>query len=63
MEHEVRFSDGEVQWGRWMANLEFLQLFQSKEDQFVPDGMQVWWALPGMLNNRNKAVTIGENQI
>ena len=42
---QVKFNDGEVQWGEWMTGDELDRFLVDKECEFVPDGLQVWNAL------------------
>ena len=42
---QVKFNDGEVQWGEWMTGGELDRFLADKECEFVPDGLQVWNAL------------------
>ena len=45
----VRFNDGEVQRGRWMSLQDLKVFLEEERGVFVPDGLQVWTALPDML--------------
>ena len=45
---QVKFNDGEVQWGEWMTGDELDRFLAVKECEFVPDGLQVWNALAGL---------------
>ena len=45
---ELRFNDGEVEWGQWMTHEELQRLLDDSRSRFVPDGLQVWEALPTM---------------
>jgi hypothetical protein len=46
----ITFQDGEIEWGEW-ATLDTLNnMLRDREKEFVPDGMQVWDALPSMIN-------------
>ena len=51
MEDKIQFNDGEVQWGKWLTLNELNVMLAEKEDQFVPDGMQVWHCLPKIMKN------------
>jgi hypothetical protein len=45
----ITFQDGEIEWGEW-ATLDTLNsMLRDHEKEFVPDGMQVWDALPSMI--------------
>jgi NUDIX domain len=45
----ITFQDGEIEWGEW-ATLDTLNsMLRDREKEFVPDGMQVWDALPSMI--------------
>lgn len=43
---EIIFADGEIQSGTWMAIDKLNTFIQKKYEQFVPDGLLVWKALP-----------------
>ena len=46
----ITFQDGEIEWGEW-ATLDALNsMLRDREKEFVPDGMQVWDAIPSMIN-------------
>jgi isopentenyldiphosphate isomerase len=45
----IKFADGEVQWGAWMTPEEFSTFLKEQRLNFVPDGLQVWDAMPKML--------------
>lgn len=54
MARVIHFPDGEIEWGRWVSMEDLLGLLQGEGfSDFVPDGMQVWNALPGMLKKSN----------
>ena len=46
----LRFNDGEVEWGQWMTSDELQRLLDSDKGNFVPDGLQVWEAIPTMMS-------------
>ena len=49
-EQDIRFPDGEIETAVWMT-LEQLRLFiDQSESELVPDGMQVWRAVPQLLD-------------
>lgn len=45
----ITFQDGEIEWGEWSTLDALNSMLQDREKEFVPDGMQVWNALPGMI--------------
>lgn len=45
----IVFSDGEISEGRWMSLDELGAMVAGEREMFVPDGLQVWDALPSML--------------
>lgn len=45
----ITFQDGEIEWGEWSTLDALNSMLQDREKEFVPDGMQVWNALPGMM--------------
>lgn len=62
---EIAFRDGEIEWGQWVSFSELQEMiaqssaFSSGESEtrpfpFVPDGMQVWDALPKLLKTSRK---------
>ena len=51
----LRFNDGEVEWGQWMTADELQRLLGSDRANFVPDGLQVWEAIPAMIRNIRKS--------
>eukprot|EP01041_Mallomonas_annulata_P008066 gene8066-16548_t len=50
MSSSIRFSDGEVQCGKWMSLQDLKDFLQNDEKSFVPDGMLVWKAIFDMLS-------------
>jgi isopentenyldiphosphate isomerase len=49
----IQFRDGEVEWGEWMSLSKLLALLEGEgEQRFVPDGLQVWKALPKMIADK-----------
>ena len=47
----ITFPDGEIEWGEWMTMESLNLLLKDKNKIFVPDGLQVWNALPSFVNN------------
>jgi isopentenyldiphosphate isomerase len=45
----IRFADGEIESGAWMTMADLQAMVAESRDTFVPDGLQVWDALPDML--------------
>lgn len=45
----ISFPDGEVEWGRWVSSGELQHMLLNQRTSFVPDGLQVWDAIPNML--------------
>ena len=45
----ISFADGEVEWGRWVTSKELQDLLSNERACFVPDGLQVWDAIPNMM--------------
>ncbi len=39
---ELRFADGEVEWGKWVPVKELQGMINEDESAFVPSGLQVW---------------------
>ena len=39
---ELRFADGEVEWGKWVPVAELKSMINEEETSFVPSGLQVW---------------------
>lgn len=48
--NSITFRDGEIESGKWMTLEEIDELVRDKQEIFVPDGLQVWRALPNMLS-------------
>ena len=46
----ISFPDGEIEWGEWMNMNSLNLLLEDKNKIFVPDGLQVWNALPSFVN-------------
>ena len=46
----ITFSDGEIDWGEWVTLDALNTMLEKKENEFVPDGLQVWRALPHLIN-------------
>ena len=42
----ITFPDGEIDWGEWVTLAALNTMLETKENEFVPDGLQVWRALP-----------------
>lgn len=51
----ICFPDGEVQWGEWKTLEELNAMLLDESKVFVPDGLQVWDALP-LITSAYKAV-------
>jgi hypothetical protein len=45
----IVFQDGEICWGEWIKTPKLYDMLQGEEKEFVPDGLQVWNAIPGMV--------------
>jgi hypothetical protein len=45
---QVRFADGEVQWGEWVTAAALDEMLAARGGDFVPDGLQVWEAVMQM---------------
>ena len=45
MEASLQFRDGEIQQGKWLRLEELLNEIRVNSTEYVPDGMQVWYAL------------------
>jgi NUDIX domain len=45
----ITFQDGEIEWGEWVTLDTLNSMLRDREKEFVPDGMQVWDALPSMI--------------
>ena len=48
--NSIFFPDGEIQWGEWVTLDSLYSLLEDENKEFVPDGLQVWNALPLMIN-------------
>jgi hypothetical protein len=45
----IVFQDGEICWGEWIKTEVLYDMLLSEEKEFVPDGLQVWNAIPSMI--------------
>lgn len=45
----IRFADGEIEEGNWHTVKSVFAMVDLQRNQFVPDGLQIWDALPPML--------------
>lgn len=45
----IVFQDGEICWGEWIKTPKLYDMLLGEEKEFVPDGLQVWNAIPGMV--------------
>ena len=48
--NSITFPDGEIDWGEWVTLDALNTMLEQKEIEFVPDGLQVWRALPHLIN-------------
>ena len=48
--NSITFPDGEIDWGEWVTLDALNTMLEKKENEFVPDGLQVWRALPHLIN-------------